>query len=108
MTRQYIKSKPLDEERQKISDYNKHYYLENKDRLLLYQKIYASLHKQKNMEFLRDYYNRIEKDKRINWDKAMYSPKSTRYKPPRKGMFDKGRKVVGYESKKEMVTVSFN
>ena len=59
MTRQYIKSKPLDEERQKIADYNN-------------------------------------------------SPKSTRYKPPRKGMFDKGKKVIGYESKKEMVTVSFD
>lgn len=108
MTRQYIKTKVIDGDREQLSQYNKEYYLKNKERLLMYQKIYASVHKEKNMDFLRDYYNNIEKDKRDSWDKAMYIPKSTRYKPPRKGMFDKGKKVVGYEYEKKNVTVLFD
>tara|TARA_R110001606_G_C15317551_1_gene644312 strand:- start:968 stop:1297 length:330 start_codon:yes stop_codon:yes gene_type:complete len=109
MTRAYIKTKPIDLDREKLSEYNREYYKRNKERLLMYQKIYASLHKEKNMDFLRDYYSKIEKNKRKNWDKAMYIPKSTRYKPPRKGMFDKGRKITGYEKKTgESVTVTFD
>ena len=42
-----------------------------------------------------------------NWLEAMFSPTSTRYKPPRKGCFDKGKKVSGFERQFETVTVSF-
>ena len=107
MTRKCIKSYD-DDEREKLSIYNKSYYRKNKDRLLLYQKIYTSLNKEKNMEILREYYEKVESTKRSQWNKAMYIPKSTRYKPPRKGMFDKGRKVVGYESRIEQTTVVFD
>tara|TARA_R110000787_G_scaffold158123_1_gene272045 strand:+ start:8439 stop:8759 length:321 start_codon:yes stop_codon:yes gene_type:complete len=98
---------PQYEEREKQRIYNKDYYQKNKDRLKLYAKIYNTLHKEKNLEYLREYYENITKVKREGWVKAMLIPKSTRYKPPRKGCFDKGIRVTGFEKKTTLVTVSF-
>ncbi len=94
--------------REKQRIYNRDYYSKNKDRLKLYSKIYNMLHKEKNLEYLREYYESITKKKRGDWKRAMFVPKSTRYKPPRKGCFDKGKKVTGFERESKVVVVNFD
>ncbi len=94
--------------REKQRLYNRDYYSKNKDRLKLYAKIYNMLHKEKNLEYLREYYESITKKKRGDWTKAMFVPQSTRYKPARKGCFDKGKKVTGFEKESKVVVVVFD
>jgi hypothetical protein len=96
----------VDKEKQQI--YNRDYYQKNKARLKLYSKIYNTLHKEQNLEYLREYYETISKKKRIDWSKAMVIPKSTRYKPPRKGCFNKGKCTIGFEREFIPVTVNFD
>ena len=71
MTRCFKKSNNLDllyspeqkEKQEKLSTYNKSYYQKNKTKLKLYQQIYNSIHKEENLDFLREYYNKVEKKK---------------------------------------------
>lgn len=102
-----INNKTTIVDKQKQQDYNREYYKNNKDRIKLYSKIYNNLHKEKNLQYLREYYENIQKSKNEKWLKAMFTHSSTRYKPPRKGCFDKGRKVSGFERQHQQVTVSF-
>ncbi len=51
--------------REKQRLYNRDYYSKNKDRLKLYAKIYNMLHKEKNLEYLREYYESITKKKGV-------------------------------------------
>jgi len=99
---------PEYEIREKQRIYNRDYYVKNRERLKLYSKIYNTLHKEKNMEYLREYYENITKKKRESWNKAMALPKSTRFKPGRKGLFDKGKKVTGFSKESKVVVVTFD
>ena len=94
-------------DKQKQQDYNREYYQNNKERIKLYSQIYKTLNKEKNLEYLQQYYENIQVKKNENWLAAMFNPSSTRYKPPRKGCFDKGKKVTGFERQHQKVTVSF-
>jgi len=95
-----------DTEKIKTRDYNRNYYQKNKERLCLYKKIYNTINREKNLTYLRDYYNDIVKHEK-DWRKAMPEIISTRMKV-KKPRMDKGPKVVGFHRTVGPVEVSFS
>ena len=91
---------------EKLRKYNRNYYLKNKERLLIYNKIYKTIQREKNMESLPNYYDNIS-NKNKNWSQAMPKVKSTRVRF-KKLKYDKGPKVKGFCRSLNQIVITFD
>ena len=91
---------------EEIRNYNRKYYLKNKERLLIYNKIYKTIQREKNMESLQNYYDNIS-NKNKNWSQAMPKVKSTRVRF-KKLKYDKGPKVKGFSRSLNQIVITFD
>lgn len=91
---------------EEIRNYNRKYYLKNKERLLIYNKIYKTIQREKNMESLQNYYDNIS-NKNKNWSMAMPKVKSTRVRF-KKLKYDKGPKVKGFSRSLNQIVITFD
>lgn len=91
---------------EKLRKYNRDYYLKNKERLLIYNKIYKTIQRERNLESLQNYYDNISNVEK-NWSKAMPKVKSTRVRF-KKLRYDKGPKVMGFSRSLKLVEITFD
>ena len=91
---------------EKLRKYNRNYYLKNKERLLIYNKIYKTSQREKNLESLQNYYDNISNVEK-NWSQAMPKIKSTRVRF-KKLRYDKGPKVKGFSRSLNQVVITFD
>lgn len=91
---------------EKLRKYNRNYYLKNKERLLIYNKIYKTIQREKNLESLQNYYDNISNVEK-NWSQAMPKIKSTRVRF-KKLRYDKGPKVKGFSRSLNQVVITFD
>ena len=91
---------------EKLRKYNRNYYLKNKERLLIYNKIYKTIQREKNLESLQNYYDNISNIEK-NWSQAMPKIKSTRVRF-KKLRYDKGPKVKGFSRSLNQVVITFD
>lgn len=93
---------------EKLRKYNRNYYLKNKERLLIYNKIYKTIQREKNLESLQNYYDNISNGcDATNWSQAMPKIKSTRVRF-KKLRYDKGPKVKGFSRSLNQVVITFD
>ena len=96
------------EKKMETRNYNRSYYLKNKQKLLEYQKVYNSFNKDASKEYLQLYYETKQKQKIIDKKKAFYLPKSTRMRSPKITNYNKGPKIEYLEKSRGRVVVAFD
>lgn len=90
-----------------LKKYNRKYYLKNKERLLIYNKIYKTIQREKNLDSLQKYYDNITLLDKADWSKAMPKIKTTRVRNC-KLKYDKGPTVKGFSRKQGQIVIDFS